>query len=568
MKKEMSMEVRLLLAFGLMGLVLLVSQFFMKPVAPAQKPTAAVVVNNAQNSAQPVPAEAVKKPAPAAASLIAPIKTIGGIHADKEETVTVDTNVFHVTFSNKGAVARNWILKNYKDHDNKPLEVIYQPGLAKVLAPFSVNFRERGPSANPNEALYKTTRSDDGLEVSFEFGDGHAYAKKTFHFEPASYLVAVTSEVRQDGATLPHTLMWRGGFGDPSIQNPASVQRAIYYDLPNNKLQAKVAKDAKDSAVGASGQFSFAGIEDSYFAAAFLPGGKTAVDQTTYADTVPDKAGKDELRVGMGVGSGDINQLSMFVGPKDTDLLRKVDPKLEQLVDWGFFGVIAKPLFEVLNWTADHISHNYGWAIVLVTLAINLLLFPFKISSMKSSKKMQTLQPQIKAINDKYKNLSMRDPKKAEQNQELMDFYKKHDVNVAGGCLPLVVQLPFLWAFYKVLNVAIEMRGAHWAWIPDLSQPETLALHLLPVLLVATQFLQQRMTPSPGMDPNQQKMMMFMPLMMGYMFYFASAGLVLYWLTGNVVAIAQQWGLNKFLPSAPMQVISPPKNNGNQKKGK
>jgi YidC/Oxa1 family membrane protein insertase len=239
-----------------------------------------------------------------------------------------------------------------------------------------------------------------------------------------------------------------------------------------------------------------------------------------------------------------------------------VDPKLEQLIDWGFFGVIAKPLFLALNWTSDHLVHNYGWAIVLVTVAINLVLFPLRISSMKSSKKMQALQPQIKAINDKYKNLSMRDPKKAEQNQEVMDLYKKNGVNPVGGCLPMLLQIPFLYAFYKVLAVSIEMRGAHWLWVTDLSQPESLAIHLLPILLVVTQFLTQRMTPSPGMDPSQQKMMMLMPLVFGYMFYFASAGLVLYWLTGNLVGIAQQWLLNRSMPAPAVQPTAPPKKKG------
>jgi YidC/Oxa1 family membrane protein insertase len=327
------------------------------------------------------------------------------------------------------------------------------------------------------------------------------------------------------------------------------VQHSIYYDLSNSKLQQKQASDAKNGPVSASGQFSFVGIEDSYFTAVFLPGEKSSVEQTTYADVVPDAEGKDEKRVGVGVGGEGLNTLSLFVGPKDTDLLRKVNPKLEQVVDWGFFGVIAKPLFLVLNWTSDHLAHNYGWSIVLVTLAINMLLFPLKITSMKSSKKMQALQPQIKAINDKYKGISMKDPRKTEQNQEVMDLYKKNGVNPVGGCLPMLLQLPFLWAFYKVLGVAIEMRGSRWLWISDLSQPESLAIHLLPILLVITQFAMQRMTPSPGMDPAQQKMMMFMPLMFGYMFYFASAGLVLYWLTGNVVGIVQQWLLNKTMPA-------------------
>jgi YidC/Oxa1 family membrane protein insertase len=562
MKKEMSMEVRLLIAFGLMGLVLLVSQYFIKP-APAPTATKA----GAAKSAQPVTAEAVLKPEPAPTPTPTPAtataaakatEAVPEVKASAEETITVDTDLFHVVFSNRGAVVTSWVLKDYKDHAGKPLDLVYQPALARVPAPFAITFKGQAP-VDANKELFKADRSPDGMEVSFEFSDGRTLIKKSFHFEKKSYLVGVTSEVTQNGVPVPHLLTWRGGFGDPTVRNPTSVQHALYYDLPNTKLQVKQAKDAKSGPVSASGQFSFVGIEDSYFTAAFLPGEKSTVEETTFADTVPDAAGKDEQRVGVGVGGEGVNMLSLFVGPKDTDLLRKVNPRLEQLVDWGFFGVIAKPLFYVLNWTADHVSRSYGWAIVLVTLVINMLLFPLKISSMKSSKKMQSLQPQIKAINDKYKGISMKDPRKSEQNQEVMELYKKNGVNPVGGCLPMVLQIPFLYAFYKVLGVAIELRGAHFLWVTDLSQPETLAIHVLPIILVITQFAMQKMTPSPGMDPTQQKMMMFMPLMFGYMFYFASAGLVLYWLTGNVVGIAQQWLLNKSMPAVappPVKAVS------------
>jgi YidC/Oxa1 family membrane protein insertase len=543
MKKELSMEMRMVLAFVLMGLVIVVSQYFMKP-APA--PTA--TKEGADKSARPVTAAAVEKPpqpAPAPKNAQMP----GQIHADQETVFGIDTDVYRVVFSNRGAVVRSWVLKDYKDRDGKPLELVNQKALAKVPAPFALAFKGQAPATDPNTALFKADSSPDGLSVSFEFSDGVALIKKAFQFEKKSYRVAVTSEVTQNGTLVPHSLIWRGGFGDAIVPNAITAQHALYYDLSAAKLQVKQAKDAKDGPVSASGQFSFLGLEDSYFAAVFLPGNRTSVEQTTYADNLPDANGKDELRVGVGVGGEGVNTLSLFVGPKDTDLLRKVDPKLEQVVDWGFFGIIAKPLFLVLNWTADHLAHNYGWAIVLVTVAINLVLFPLRISSMKSSKKMQALQPQIKAINEKYKNLSMRDPKKAEQNQEVMDLYKKNGVNPVGGCLPMILQIPFLYAFYKVLSVSIEMRGAHWFWVADLSQPETLAIHILPILLVVTQFLTQRMTPSPGMDPSQQKMMMIMPLVFGYMFYFASSGLVLYWLTGNVVGVAQQWLLNRSMPA-------------------
>jgi len=163
---------------------------------------------------------------------------------------------------------------------------------------------------------------------------------------------------------------------------------------------------------------------------------------------------------------------------------------------------------------------------------------------------MQALQPEIQRINAKYKNISIRDPRKTEQNQEMMDLYKRHGVNPLGGCLPMALQIPFFIAYYTVLTVAIELRGAPWLWVQDLSRPETLPIRALPVLLVVTQFVTQRMTPaSPGVDPNQQKMMMFMPLVFGFMFYYASAGLVLYWLTGNLVAIVQQWIINKVTPA-------------------
>jgi YidC/Oxa1 family membrane protein insertase len=549
MKKDLSMEARLLIAFLLMGVVLMVSQYFIKP-APGPKPveTKSAQANPAaaSDTAQaPIPSPKEAQAAESAQQ--------GAVQGYTEQTYPIDTDLFHVEFSNRGATVRSWILKDYKDHDGKPLELVYQRGLARVPAPFSLTFKGTAPSTDPNTALFKEASSDGGNTLAFEFSDGRVLTKKTFHFEPKSYLVQITTEVTQNGVALPHSITWRGGFGDAAAVGArggtaATVQHAIYYDLPNTKLQVKTAKDAKNGPVSVSGQFSFVGIEDSYFAAAFLPANKSSVEETTFGDNVPDNKGADEQRVGVGVGGEGVNTVQLFVGPKDTDLLRKVDPKLEQVVDWGWFWFLAQPLFTVLNWTTDHLVYNYGWSIVLVTVVINLVLFPLRLTSMKSSRKMQSLQPQINAINDKYKGMPLKDPRQNDKNQEIMDLYKKNDVNPVGGCLPMLLQLPFLWAFYKVLSVSIEMRGAHWLWVTDLSQPESLAIHMLPVLLIVTQFLTQKMTPSPGMDPSQQKIMLFMPLMFGYMFYFASSGLVLYWLTGNVVAVAQQWALNRISP--------------------
>jgi YidC/Oxa1 family membrane protein insertase len=279
----------------------------------------------------------------------------------------------------------------------------------------------------------------------------------------------------------------------------------------------------------------------------------------TLKDDVPATPGaKDEPHVGTAVGGDAVNRFAMFIGPKDIDILRKVDPKLQQLINWGFFGVVAKPLFLALHWINDNVAHNYGWAIVLLTICINLALFPLRLSSLKSQKKMQALQPHIQAINAKYKGISLRDPRKAEQNQEVMEFYKKHGVNPMGGCFPMLIQLPILYAFYTVLGVTIELRGAHWLWVTDLSRPETLAIHLLPVIMIVTQFVMQKMTPSPGMDPAQARMMQFMPLMFGFFFYNMSSGLVLYWLTGNLVGIIQQVTMNRMMPAPRIEPPPPP----------
>src|SRR5665811_664309 len=189
---------------------------------------------------------------------------------------------------------------------------------------------------------------------------------------------------------------------------------------------------------------------------------------------------------------------------------------------------LAKPLFLIVNYVNDTLVHNFGWAIVVVTVAINFILFPLKLSNMKSMKKMQALKPQIDAINAKFKNIGIRDSKKGEQNEEVMALYKKHGVNPMGGCVPMLLQIPFFFAFYKVFTVSVEMRGANWLWIHDLSVMEPSPIKILPIVMIASQFIMQQMTPQANVDPNQAKMMKFMPLIFGFMFYKFPSGLVLY----------------------------------------
>ncbi len=552
------MELRMLIAILLVGVVFAVSQYFMPP-PPDTTQQAVAEKNQAAKAAQAAP-----QVAPAAGPTATPaVEVPGAVQAANVEDFSIDTDLFKVNFSNRGAVVRNWVLKAYKDSKGQPLELVNQRALrltgSKALPPpFAMAFKNP-PSNDPNDDLYRVTRSGDGLGVTFDFSDGRITSKKTFQFTKDSYLVKVTSQVVENGVLIPHSLVWRGGFGDSTGTNPTADAKTLYYDATNKSLEKQTASDAKDAPVSASGNYAFAGIEDKYFAGVALLGTAGNLELTTYSDNVPTEAGKDEAHVGAAIGGSGNNTFQLYAGPKDIDLLKKVDPRLPQVIDWGWFWFIAQPLFIALQWTANTVTHNYGWAIILLTIVINTVLFPLRLSSMKSSKKMQAIQPLVKQINEKYQGLSMNDPKKADQNAELMDLYKKHDINPVGGCVPMLLQIPFFYALYKVLSIAIEMRGAEWLWVANLAEPETLAIRILPLLLVVTQFLSQKMTPQPGMEPSQQKIMMFMPLMFGYMFWYASAGLVLYWLTSNVVSIAQQWLLNRNTPAPALAVVVPPK---------
>jgi YidC/Oxa1 family membrane protein insertase len=565
-----SNEVRMLLAFGLMGIILVATPFVYRKLGivtedPAKAASATTKTRPEDKPSAIAPSAPQSNSAPGAASSGAATPTAAKpgaatpnavVAASAEESWTLDTPVYHVEISNRGGTVRSWTLKKFKDSAGKPLELVNQPGAAKAGYPLSLYVRpgQPQPQVNPNSVLWAGHPSSDGLSISYEYSDGHLAAKKTVVFQRDSYLVQLQDELTLDGRGLPHLIEWRGGFGDLAVTNPSSHQAFLRYDTEKKKLLSEAAKAAKNGPVNNDGSFSFAGLEDQYFTAAFLPPVTGGTQTTLFSDSVTTAFNKtEEAFPGVAVGGNWQNQLSAFVGPKEVDLMRTVNQRLEDVVDWGIFGFIAKPLFLILQWANRAVVHNYGWAIILVTVFINIAMFPLKLTNLKSMRKMQQIQPELAKLNEKYKGVGMSDPRAAQKQQEMMDLYKRHGVNPMGGCVPLLIQLPFLWAFYKVLQVSIEMRHAEWLWVTDLSQPESLAIRLLPLIMIATSFLLQKMTPiAPGGDPSQQKIMQFMPLMYGFLFWSASSGLVLYWLTGNMVGIAQQWFFNKtIVPAAP-----------------
>jgi YidC/Oxa1 family membrane protein insertase len=256
--------------------------------------------------------------------------------------------------------------------------------------------------------------------------------------------------------------------------------------------------------------------------------------------------------------------IRVYVGPKDRDGLSKADPQLAAVINYGWFEFISKPLLFVLLWIHSYIG-NFGWSIIILTLAINLLLFPLKLKQQTSMLKMQKIQPHMRTLQDKYKKLKANDPRRAQLQTEMMGLYKEHGVNPLGGCLPLLLQLPVFYGLYSMLSISIELRRAPWAlWIKDLSQADP--YYVLPILLAVTMFIIQKMTPT-TVDPAQAKVMMIMPFMFAFMFLRAQAGLTLYWMAGNVVGIAQQMFINKYWsPQADskLQAKNPSKSNGDK----
>ena len=412
--KELSMETRLILAFTLMGLVLVAAQYLMPNARPQPKPAA----KQEQSQTQPPAAvEAQAQPqavAPAGAGKAANASAkatpaLPVVQSQQRETKVIETDVYRVEFSNEGATVRSWKLTHkrdkdyrYKDNTGQPLELTSFEGNTKAGWPFSYVFTGNKPATDLNKVLF-SVKQPDPLRLEFEYSDGNVLARKTFQFEQKAYRLMITSDLVQGTQGLPHLLSWRGGFGERTAHNEASQQHAVYFDSSNNKLVVEDAKTAKNGPVLHTGSFQFAGLEDSYFAGVVLPEPGTVLDFQVWQDAYKLKPDGDDVpHVGSAIGGQPSLKLKLFVGPKDLDVLRATDPKLDQIIDWGWFWFISKPLFLGLHWVHDNLVNNWGWAIVGVTVIINFLMLPLRYSSMRSMTKMSSLKPQIDALNERY----------------------------------------------------------------------------------------------------------------------------------------------------------------------
>jgi YidC/Oxa1 family membrane protein insertase len=558
-------EKRLMLVFLLAFIVMLAFQpllkkYFPQPVTPPPQQTQPA-------PSQPTPAP-VQPSAPAVAS--APATAVIKQAASETETV-IENDLYRITFTNRGAQVKHWILKKFDNEaQNGPLDLVNPEAAPKYGYPLSLwNYDEtlRNQLAS---ALYVPSREGKQTApttITFEYADQDLSVSKTFTFDN-TYIVGIKSNVTYKGSAIAALPAWPSGFGS---QNTPAFYAAGFIDYQFNKNIERlpircgftIISKCTDISGGKTilGPFHWAGPTDQYFAAVFIPDDPNSASMVTLRNSLsvkrdPQKPESTEMSnvdvLGAAVGNlrGPTAE-RIFAGPKELEVLQKIpvpgvgtDNDLNGLVDFGFFGIIAKPLFLWLKWMFHHVVANWGWAIVLQTLIISLAFLPLRITQMKSMLKMQRVAPQIKAIQEKYKKYSLRDPRKAPMNEEISALYKKEGVNPAGGCLPMLIQLPFLYAYYQMLRIALDLRHAHWLWIHDLSAADPLLL--LPIVMVGSMLIVSRMTPQPGVDPAQQRMMtIMMPLMMGFFFFRLPAGLNLYYAESNLIQMAQQSIMNR-----------------------
>jgi len=560
--KELSPE-RRALAAGLLSVLVLILWFWLFPPKPPPKSPQSTTTQPASPLAPPSATPAMGNAAAAAST--PPSSVVRA--ATEEKTIVVENGLYRVELSNRGAVVRSWQLKKYKD-DHKPPRTLdlVNPEVARQLGgwPFSLLLDDPQLESQANAALYEVTPGGASFqapaEIQFGWSDGRLAITKRLKFD-RSYVVQIETSVVLGGQALAHGLAWRGGFGDTTVYMPAEQVEVFFSGagklqmLPHKKLTAAEPPAQRPRQAGT---FDYAGIEDRYFAAAFLPraGGLTFWDWKLISETQREGKTVQEPVAEMAVGSTVAGPLALrvFVGPKDFDDLKKLTPPLTDLVQFGWLEFIVLPLFYLLKWLHGYVP-NYGWAIILMTVLINMVLFPLKVKSWRSMQKMQKVAPEVKVIQERYKKYSMRDPRKQQMNQEVMAVYQREGINPMGGCLPMLLQMPIWFGLYRMLNVTIELRHAPWlGWIRDLSTRDP--YYILPVLMAVTMYWMQKMTPTTATDPAQQRMMTMMPLMFGGMFIIfpVSSGLVLYILSSNLVGMAQQWYLNR---TTPVEVEAP-----------
>jgi YidC/Oxa1 family membrane protein insertase len=513
-------------------------QYFRQPArtTTAAPTPAAPTTTTATTTSTAAPAPAPElKPAPMPVNV--PPTT-----ATKRQTSRIETKDFIALFSNRGAELVSFQLKHYTAKNGGPVELVKAREPIRTDFPFAIESPNAALAQRLNAALWEVSERPNE-SVTFRYAGGCVAATKTFTFQgdyPFSFNVAIAPAVP-----------YRVAIG-PGIRTLEADEKESMYVVTGNGVvqrddKVTVVSREKSDRVDLFDHVDFIGIEDNYFFTALRPThGDGAI---LHAAEFGAEKRKDFYAAVNAAADGTVSGTAYFI-PKQTQLVDRFH--LEKTLQFGMFGIIARAFLFALLWLNTFV-HNFGWSIIALTFIIKILLYPLQHKSMSSMKKMQKVQPKVESIKAKYKK-SMKDPEQRQKmNMETMKLYQQEGINPASGCLPLVIQLPILWAFYNLLSHAIELRGAPFMlWIHDLSAKDP--YYVTPALMVITMFVQQAMTPT-TVDPAQKRMFYIMPLVMGWIFKELPSGVVLYYLMQNVLTIIQQWILNKWWKDHPQDLV-------------
>lgn len=507
--------------------------------SPAEKKSDSVS-NDAQTASQPEP----KAPTVPLTAAVLPI----------DRTVSIETDLIQVGLTARGGVVSSWELKQYRTAapERKPVQLVYEG--AKFRGPLSITSSNAAVEKVLQEGLYTIETDVTTLDAShpvghvtlkFEDAASGLKVQKRLTFHQGSYIVDVA--VTMDGFSDPYEVVLGTNFGIVEwgdgliglIGSASLVDGKVEKETPDNELERK-------------GSVQWVALQDKYFLSVLMPQGGTAA----LVKKEGNKLVSSSVRMAP-LGNGATSQLQLYAGPKEYDTLRSLNVGLEDTIDFGWFifgswsivKAVAKPIFYVLRFINEY-THNFGVTIILLTMGIKLLFVPLQYKSYKSMKQMQVIQPKVLALQEKFKEDRDR------LNKELIKLYRDHKVNPVGGCLPMVLQMPVFVALFNILYMTIDLRQAPFFWwITDLSVQDP--YYVLPIIMGVTMVIQQKITPT-TMDPTQAKIMLILPVFMTFLFINFPAGLVLYWLTNNLLTISQQFVTDRVFAIKPL-VVEPAK---------
>ncbi len=538
------MEKRTLLAIVLSVAVVFLYQIFFAPKpAPqyAENDQAAVTQDSAPIETTVAAAPSAMKPEPGKAVL-----TTAGTESEVEKEIIVETTLYRAVFTNRGGTLRSFQLKNFRTSLEEEAGLIELVSLMPHMPlPLSHSFVDssilvpRGDFYEADRSSINLSADDTSAALTFQRTyPGMIRIEKTYTFRYDQYAIQLdTRVINLSPSTLQQnaTLAWFH-HDDPSEEKDSwSHDGPIFYK--NKSVEVIKLKDLK-AEEHHSPDISWAGYESKYFISAIIPRNPALTSLTLERDdrntvSVQLKGPKTVIPA----NQDGLFSYTLYLGPKDYAIMKALNVGLENAIDFGsWIKWLTMPLLLVLKFIFNYV-HNYGIAIIILTILIKIIFWPLGNKSYKSMKEMQKLQPKILELREKYKD------DKAKLSQETMALYKTHKVNPLGGCLPILIQIPVFFGLYKVLLYAIELRHSpFFFWIQDLSAKDP--YYITPIVMGATMFIQQKMTPTMG-DPMQAKIMLFMPVIFTFLFLNFPSGLVLYWLFNNIISIGQQYYINK-----------------------